>query len=113
MRYPDAASIEAARTQMRWMRFVSLLEGTTLVALVFIAVPLKHFAGFPAATSVMGPVHGFAFLLYIWMLAQAASSFAWPKSDIIPLFVMGFIPFGAFVNERRLKRIETDLTLSR
>jgi uncharacterized protein DUF3817 len=52
------------RNQLRRMRLVSLLEGSTLVALLLVAVPLKHIAGYPAATSIVGPIHGMAFLLY-------------------------------------------------
>jgi hypothetical protein len=34
----------------------SLLEGSTLLALVLVAVPLKHLAGMPQATRIMGPM---------------------------------------------------------
>ncbi|WP_414445616.1 DUF3817 domain-containing protein [Burkholderia sp. 22PA0106] len=52
------------------MRFVSLVEGATLLLLVCVAVPLKHLAAFPPATRLMGPVHGVAFVLYTWMLRR-------------------------------------------
>ena len=52
-------------SQLRRMRAVSLLEGTTLLLLLGVAVPLKHLAGMPVATSIMGPIHGIAFVLYV------------------------------------------------
>jgi integral membrane protein len=55
----------AERDQIRRMRFVSLLEGATLVVLLFVAVPLKHLGIYREATSIIGPVHGLAFMLYI------------------------------------------------
>ena len=86
------------------MRLVSLLEGTTLVILIFIAVPLRHLAGYRIATEIMGPIHGTAFLLYIWMLIQTVSAGCVPKSDALRLIVAAFVPFGAFFNERLLRK---------
>ncbi|QCI69387.1 DUF3817 domain-containing protein [Phreatobacter stygius] len=91
------------------MRLVSLIEGTTLVALVFVAVPLKRLAGYPLATTIMGPVYGLAFVLYVWMLIQTVTSGHWPRRDVIRLLVVAFIPFGAFWNERDLRRRQAAL----
>ena len=66
-------------SQLRKMRAVSLLEGTTLLLLIGVAVPLKHLAGYPIATRVMGPVHGIAFVLYVWMLIQTVSIGGWSR----------------------------------
>jgi integral membrane protein len=95
--------------QLRWMRAVSLLEGSTLVLLVLVAVPLKHLAGFPIATTLMGSIHGMAFLLYIWMLIQMVSGGGWSRSETTRMVVAAFIPFGAFVNERALARRQAAL----
>jgi integral membrane protein len=92
------------RTQLRWMRAVSLLEGSTLLLLLLVAVPLKHLAGMPAATHIMGPIHGLAFLAYLWMLIQTVSGGGWSRSETTRLVVAALIPFGAFVNERALAR---------
>lgn len=99
--------------QLRRMRVVSLLEGTTLLALVLIAVPLKHLAGIPQATSVMGPIHGIAFLLYVWMLMQTVSGGNWSRSQMVSMVAAALIPFGAFANERALARRQKALTVLR
>lgn len=113
MMSPDSArSRHAECRQLRWMRGVSLLEGVTLVILVFVAVPLKHLAGYSVATATMGPIHGMAFLLYVWMLSQTATFFQWPKNEVLRLALFAFIPFGAFANERWLKRKEAELASS-
>ena len=97
------------RHQLRRMRAVSLVEGTTLVVLVFVAVPLRHLAGFRLATSLMGPIHGMAFMLYLWMLIETISGGAWSKREIARLLIAAVVPFGAFVNERSLRRREVAL----
>lgn len=97
------------RKQLRRMRAVSLLEGTTLLLLILVAVPLKHLAGLPVATAIMGPVHGMAFLLYVWMLIQTVSAGGWSRSETTRMVVAAFIPFGAFANERVLARRQAAL----
>lgn len=98
---------------LRTLRFVSLLEGATLVALVCVAVPLKHLAGYPAATSILGPIHGFAFLLYGWMMVQAISAGGWSRDEIARCALAGFIPFGAFFVAGLLKRKEAAMAAGR
>lgn len=90
--------------QLHRMRIVSMIEGSTLLVLIFVAVPLKHLGGYPIATAIMGPVHGMAFLLYVWMLIQTVSSAAFPRRDVVRIVLAAFIPFGAFFNERILRR---------
>jgi integral membrane protein len=99
-------------SQLRKMRLVSLVEGATLVTLITVAVPLKHLAGIPVATSVMGPVHGIAFLLYAWMLVQTVSMGGWSRGETARLIIAAFIPFGAFFNERVLARRQATLSAS-
>lgn len=77
-----------------------------------IAVPLKHFAGLPFATTIMGPIHGVAFLFYVWMLVQTVSAGGWSRGETARMFIAAFIPFGAFVNERALARRQRLLAAS-
>jgi integral membrane protein len=99
-------------SQLRRMRAVSLLEGTTLLLLLGVAVPLKHLAGIPVATSIMGPIHGIAFVLYVWMLIQTISIGGWTRAAAARMVLAAFIPFGAFVNERALARRQASLATS-
>lgn len=90
--------------QLRRMRFASLLEGSTLMILIGIAVPLKYLEGLSVATSIVGPIHGMAFIFYFWMLIQTVSDEKWALNDVIRMIVAALIPFGTFVNERALAR---------
>lgn len=99
----------AERDQIHRMRLVSLLEGATLIVLLFVAVPLKHLGLYREATSIIGPLHGLAFMFYIWMLIQTISGGGWSKGEIARLLIGAFIPFGGFINERALKRREMAL----
>lgn len=104
-----ARDVSEERTSLRRMRLVSVLEATTLLLLVFVAVPLRHLGGLRAATSIVGPVHGLAFLLYVWVLIEASSAGGWPRREVVLLLVRAFVPFGGFLNERLLRRREAAL----
>ena len=104
-----AVQMREEQAQLRRMRTASLLEGGTLAALIFVAVPLKYLAGLPVATSIMGPVHGLAIVYYFWMLIQTASSGGWTRAQTLRMGLAAFIPLGAFINERALARRQGDL----
>lgn len=107
-----SAEDEEELIQLRKMRAVSILEGSTLLLLVGLAAPLKHLAGLPIATSILGPVHGVAFVLYVWMLIQTVSGGGWTRNETVKMVLAAFIPFGAFVNERALARRQALLMTS-
>jgi integral membrane protein len=100
---------EEDRRQLRRMRLASVLEATTLALLVFIAVPLKHVFGMPQFVSAMGPIHGLAFLFYIWMLIQSHFQLRWTGAEWLRMVAFAFIPLAGFVNERLLKHREDNL----
>ena len=91
------------RRQLGRMRIASITEATTLAILIFVAVPLKHAFGMPQVVSVMGPIHGFAFLFYIWMLIQSHFQIGWSGREWVRRILCAFIPLAGFVNERLLK----------
>ena len=90
--------------QLRWLRWASLAEGLTLVLLVCIAVPLKRMAGIPEFVSMLGPVHGGAFLIYLAMVARAAQADLLTSTESIKLMLVAFIPFGALLMGGMFKR---------
>lgn len=83
---------------LRRLRIAALIEGATLLILVCVAVPLKHFANVPVVVSVMGPLHGMAFLVYLWMVFSAVSGQSWTWREVARLLIGALIPFGALLN---------------
>lgn len=96
--------VEPEGAQLRRLEIVSLVEATTLLCLVLIAVPLKHIAGLPLASSILGPVHGLAFLTYIWTVIQTVSGGGWSRGEIVRLIAVAFVPFAGFTNPTFLRR---------
>lgn len=92
---------------LRNLRVMATIEATTLVVLVFVAVPLKHLGGIPAAVRWVGPVHGVAFIVYLWMVITSAASGLWRRSEVVRLIVAAIVPFGGFLNSAWLARKRT------
>lgn len=89
---------------IRHLSIMTLVEGSSLIALVLIAVPLKHLAGLPLAVEVIGPIHG---TLFLWMVATLLSTMA--VGQIAPgrgglVFLAALIPFGGLWSHRLIDR---------
>lgn len=100
---------DAIRIRMRRLRLMSWAEGTTLLLLVMVAVPLKYLAGMPQAVTIMGPIHGVAFLLYLAMVCGVVARGGWRAGDIARMILAAFLPFGAFINAPFMRRKEREL----
>ncbi len=86
------------------LRLAGLIEGTTLLILLLVAVPLKHLAGMPAAVSVVGPVHGLAFVAYLVALADNFAGGGWRPRDMARVGLVALLPLGTFLNDPWLAR---------
>lgn len=95
---------ETAQQALRHLRLAALIEGCTLAALVCIAVPLKHLAGIPVVSAILGPVHGMAFVAYVWLIFSTRSQLGWTTGEMARLLIPAFIPSGTFFNIGFLRR---------
>ncbi len=89
---------------LKRLRLAGAVEGTTLLLLVFGAVPLKYLAGWPTGTSVMGPIHGVTFLFYVITLIEVASASLLSRQETLRTFAACLVPFGPFLNDGLLRR---------
>jgi integral membrane protein len=116
----ETLSIETSRVtelaQIRRLEVVSIAEATTLVLLVVLAVPLKHLGGWELGVRLMGPIHGLAFVAYIWTALQTVAGSSWSWLEATRLFLAAFVPFGGFLNlpllSRRARRLQSSLAPS-
>ncbi|OCK42834.1 hypothetical protein BA195_07965 [Tenacibaculum soleae] len=47
------------------LRLLAVLEGSSLLILLFISMPLKQLYNMTLLTSILGPIHGILFLLFV------------------------------------------------
>lgn len=67
-------------------------------------MPLKYLANMPAAVRIVGSIHGLLFLAFIALLFKVALEKRWPLRRSLLALGAAFVPFGAFVLERSLRR---------
>jgi len=90
---------------MKWVRFMAMLEGSSLLILVFIGLPLKYHFGVVEAVKIIGPIHGTLFLIFVVSLISYAAkgNLSWPKT-LLGLLA-AFIPFGSFIFKAKFLKI--------
>ena len=99
-------------TSLRHLRLVALLEGLSFVFLLFVAMPLKYFAGLPLAVRLAGSLHGILFVTFVLVLGRAALEHRWSAIRSLLAFVSSLVPFGTFVLDRSLRAEMAKLTPS-
>ena len=91
-----------------FLRHVAFAEAISFLILVGVAMPLKYFAGLPAAVRIVGLVHGLLFLLFCVALARVMGTAKWPIARGALIFVAALLPFGPFVVARRMRGYEQE-----
>lgn len=85
------------------LRFTGILEGISLLMLIFITVPLKYLFDLPQGSAIIGPIHGFLFLLYIGLVLLVASEKGWKFGSVTwKLLLASFLPFGTFYVDKHI-----------
>ncbi|ABD54933.1 DUF3817 domain-containing protein [Jannaschia sp. CCS1] len=86
------------------LRRAAVFEGWTLIVLFGVAMPLKYGAGVEQATSVMGPIHGLAFMVFLWFVTRSWAEGIINGFGTVRLVLGAFVPGAGFINERWLRR---------
>jgi integral membrane protein len=88
-----------------WLRLIGLLEGISLLVLIFIAVPAKHVFYDPTLVGLIGPIHGLLFLLFILNTLHVGLEQRWTfKTTTWKVLLSCLIPFGTFYIDRAILR---------
>ena len=83
-----------------------MIEGVSLLVLLFIAMPLKYIWQQPMAVKIIGWVHGALFVLFMILAFRVYEQKSWSFKKLILAFVAAFLPFGTFVFDKKLKEEE-------
>ena len=93
-------------TSLHLFRRVAFAEGISYLLLLFIAMPLKYWAGMPLAVKYTGWAHGLLFVMYGVFLLMAWQERKWKFSKAVVLFLASLIPFASFIVDKKLKAEE-------
>lgn len=81
---------------IKFFRVLSLLEGTSLLAILFVTMPLKYYFENPEPNKVIGMIHGVLFLLYVVFALLIKQELKWSGKTLAIVLFCSIIPFGTF-----------------
>jgi integral membrane protein len=89
---------------------MAYVVGMGLLLLVAVGLPLKYGAGQAAVVHVVGPLHGFAYLLYLVAAIDLGRRARVSVGAMAAMIGAGLVPFLAFFVERRItQRLERQI----
>ena len=88
----------------KFFRFITLLEGLSYILLLFIAGPIKYWAGDDAYVKLLGMPHGVLFMLYLVLAFLLKEDYQWNKRDMLIVCLASIIPFGTFYVDKKYLR---------
>ncbi|UIR56762.1 DUF3817 domain-containing protein [Sphingobacterium sp. SRCM116780] len=95
--------INLFKTKIGRLRIIGFLEGISLLVLVFLAVPMKYYFHNPSLSSVLGPIHGAIFLLFLFHTLSVGIEQNWKFKAITWKIILAcFIPFGTFYIDNKI-----------
>lgn len=80
-------------------RALAYIVGTGLIILVFIGVPLRYLAGHPIVVDIVGPIHGFLYIVYLFFALNAWFKFRLPFWIAVLCLLAGLVPTCSFIAE--------------
>lgn len=81
---------------MRYFAWLSNIEGSSLLLMMFVAMPLRAITKDPMPTRYLGLIHGLLFLMFLYTLLTVAIENRWGVRKSIAALIMGSVPFGSF-----------------
>jgi len=88
------------------LRILAMLEGISLLLLLFIAMPLKYYQDMPEFVSVAGMLHGILFLALLVFSSMVSQKKQWSDRFWLLVVVSSMVPFATFVMDRKLKHLQ-------
>lgn len=79
-----------------FFKIVALLEGISYILLLFVAVPLKYWAGDEQYVKMLGMPHGVLFVAYLVLAYLLQDSEKWSFRDFAVVILASVFPFGTF-----------------
>jgi integral membrane protein len=85
------------------LRLLALAEGTSLLLLIGVAVPLKHFYGNPEWVRALGPIHGLLFVLFVLNTIRVGVEYHWRFATTTwKVLLACIVPFGTFYVDHKI-----------
>jgi integral membrane protein len=99
-----AEASEVGRGLLVRYRVMAFATATLLIIIVFVGIPLQFAAGRPEVVNDVGTIHGFLYLVYLYVAFQLTRKLRIPRWQMALVLLAGTVPFCAFIAERKMTR---------
>lgn len=88
------------------LRLVGWIEALSFIALLGIAVPVKHAMGNELLVQIVGPIHGALFIGFAVIVAIALVDGRITKGLAARCLIGALLPFGPLLYDKAIKEVE-------
>jgi len=85
-------------------KIIALLEGISLLLLLFFAMPMKYIFDLPIYVRIVGMSHGLLFISYIILAIMIKIEENWSIKKMGIVCLASIVPFGTFYVEKKYLR---------
>ena len=86
-------------------RVMAYTTAVLLIVLVFVGIPLQVAANRPQVASVVGTVHGFCYIVYLFTAFDLTRRLGLKLGKMVFVLLAGTVPFCAIIAERLLTKL--------
>lgn len=83
-------------------RVAAYVVGVFLLVLAFVAMPMKYLGDNDLLVAIVGPLHGFLYMVYLAVAFDLAVRARWPLTRTVLVLLAGTVPVLSFVAERKV-----------
>src|SRR5262245_30654285 len=83
-------------------RVIAWIVGVVLITLVLVAMPLKYLGHNPTMVAIVGPIHGFLYIVYLLATFDLGRRADWPLVRRALIMLSGTVPFLSVLAERKV-----------
>lgn len=87
------------------LRRISVIEAISYLALL-VATVLKNTGGDEIGVTILGPIHGVLYLVFVAMIVWQRNNLGWDVIQTVLALFIGALPFGGFWLERKWLSVE-------
>ena len=92
------------QTPIGRFRLLAFLEGLSFLVILFVTMPLKYQFEMPQPNLIIGMLHGFLFIAYIYATFRLRISENWDTTLTLKTLAASVIPFGTFYMDHKVFR---------
>lgn len=109
-----AGALKGIQGALTRYRILAYIVGVGLAVLVFVGIPLQLAAHSSGVVKVVGPLHGFVYIVYLFAAFDMARRARFTMPQMLMMLCAGLLPILAFVIERKVTaRVQAEVTAVR